>query len=320
MPVRRARSAWRTRAAAICTRARARVTSAATMSWVRKRSTVACDCSPRCLLIRARLPNPKFSSCHMSWMLTSSRPDPLAEAAVGARPKIPAWISMPPGDWKPVRTTLGRTGRIFSRRIPAVAAWIIARREATSGRLDSATGISSSSVRPGSIRVTCRWSCSIGSTTARGSSRRTCVRSALLTRHRCRAETARCSRSATMFRARSTSNPWTRSRLMVASRSTSCVAPLDAVERAGVDPPLLVHPEVGVGGPQQGVVLGRLDVPVAGVEDLPGHQGLEDRIGRGDEPPQAGTAVEEVDAGRRHDALVEVGAAAVVPDDSRRRS
>ena len=77
--------------------------------------------------------------------------------------------------------------------------------------------------------------------------------------------------------------------------------------------------EVGVGGLEQGVVLGGLDVPVPGVQDLPGHQGLVDGIGRGDDPVQAGTAVEEVHARRGHDALVEVRAAAVVADvvDSR---
>ena len=61
-------------------------------------------------------------------------------------------------------------------------------------------------------------------------------------------------------------------------------APLDRVERAGIDSPVLVHHEVGVGGPHQGVVLGGLDVPVLGVQDLPGHQGLVDGIGRGDDP------------------------------------
>ena len=60
--------------------------------------------------------------------------------------------------------------------------------------------------------------------------------------------------------------------------------PLDRVERAGVDAPVLVHQEVGVGGLQQGVVLRRLDVPVLGVQDLPGHQGLVDGVGRVDDP------------------------------------
>ena len=61
-------------------------------------------------------------------------------------------------------------------------------------------------------------------------------------------------------------------------------APLDAVEGAGVHPPVLVDLEVGVGGLQQGVVLGGLDVPVRGVQDLPRDQGLEDGVGRGDVP------------------------------------
>ena len=98
----------------------------------------------------------------------------------------------------------------------------------------------------------------------------------------------------------------------MAIRSTKSRAPLDAVERTGVHAPVLVHQEVGVGGLQQGVVLRRLDVEVPGIEDLPRHQGLEDGIGRGDDPVQGATAVEEVDARRGHDALVEVGAAAVV--------
>ena len=97
-----------------------------------------------------------------------------------------------------------------------------------------------------------------------------------------------------MFRARSTSNAGTRSRLSAAIRLDHVARPLDGVERAGVDAAVLVDLEVGVGGLHQGVVLGRLDVPVPGVQDLPGHQGLVDGIGRGDEPPQAGTAVEEV--------------------------
>ena len=49
-----------------------------------------------------------------------------------------------------------------------------------------------------------------------------------------------------------------------------------------------------------------------GVQDLPGRQGLVDGVGRGDDPPQAAAAVEVVGARRGHDALVEVGAAAVV--------
>ena len=50
---------------------------------------MACDCCPRWLLISARLPNPKFSSCQTSWTLTSSRPDPLVQAAVGAEAEDP---------------------------------------------------------------------------------------------------------------------------------------------------------------------------------------------------------------------------------------
>ncbi len=92
------------------------------------------------------------------------------------------------------------------------------------------------------------------------------------------------------------------------------VPPLDAVEGAGIHSPVLVHQEVGVGRHEQGVVLGGLDVPVPGVQDLPRGQGLEDGIGQGDVLDQSAAAVEEVDAGRGHDALVEVRAAAVVSD------
>ena len=92
------------------------------------------------------------------------------------------------------------------------------------------------------------------------------------------------------------------------------VSPLDAVEAAGVHPAVLVHPEVGVGRLEQGVVLRGLDVVVPGIEDLPRGQGFEDRIGQVDVLPKAGTGVEEVHARLGHDALVKVRATAVVPD------
>ncbi len=59
----------------------------------------------------------------------------------------------------------------------------------------------------------------------------------------------------------------------------------------GVHPAVLVHPEVGVGGLEQGVVLGGLDVPVRGIQDLPRDQGLEDGVGQVDVLVSAGTAV-----------------------------
>ena len=92
------------------------------------------------------------------------------------------------------------------------------------------------------------------------------------------------------------------------------VAALDGVEGAGVHPPILVHQEVGVGCLEQGVVLRGLDVGLPGIEDLPRDQGLEDDVGQIDILPEAGTAVEEVHARRGHDALIEIRAAAVVPD------
>jgi hypothetical protein len=53
------------------------------------------------------------------------------------------------------------------------------------------------------------------------------------------------------------------------------------------------------------------------IQHLPGNEGLEDDVGGGDVSDhaisgEAGPAVKEVDARRGHDALVEVGAAAVV--------
>ena len=57
-----------------------------------------------------------------------------------------------------------------------------------------------------------------------------------------------------------------------------------------------------------------LDVPLPGIEILPLDQGLEEDIGQGDNLPQAGTAVEEIQARCRENALVKVWAAAIVTD------
>ena len=147
---------------------------------------MACDSSPRCSLIRARLPIPKPSSCQMSWKLTSSRPVHWLRLLLGPRPKIPAWRYIAGGleavehddgeerppllpadprlrrlDERPLRGELGAVGQGDRHQVVERPA--------------------------GSIRVIWRWSCSSGTTTARGSSRRTCVRSALATRHSCRA-------------------------------------------------------------------------------------------------------------------------------------
>ena len=120
-----------------------------------------------------------------------------------------------------------------------------------------------------------------------------------------------------MLRARSTSNDGTRSRRGRRSARTA-VAALDRIKRAGVDSAVPVHHEVGVGGLEQGVVLGGLDVPLPGIQDLPGRQRLVNRIGRGDDSQgstrEADAAIEEVGARRGHDPLVEVGAAAVVAE------
>ena len=76
---------------------------------------------------------PKFSSCQTSWMLTSSRPLHWLRLLLGPRPKIPAWSNMPPGVWKPLSRTMGRSGRAFSRRTATSAASTSARREASLG-------------------------------------------------------------------------------------------------------------------------------------------------------------------------------------------
>ena len=92
------------------------------------------------------------------------------------------------------------------------------------------------------------------------------------------------------------------------------VPSLDGVERTGIHSPELVHLEIGIGCHGQRVVLGGLDVGLHGVEVLPRDQGLEEDICRGDVLDQAAAAVEKVHAGRGHDALVEVRAAAIVPE------
>ena len=97
-----------------------------------------------------------------------------------------------------------------------------------------------------------------------GSSRRTWVRSALWTRHVSRADVACCSRSATKFLARSTSTLGTSSLLKLRDPLDQVVAALDGVKSAGIHSPILMHLEIGIGRHEQRVVLGGLDVPVAG--------------------------------------------------------
>ena len=76
-----------------------------------------------------------------------------------------------------------------------------------------------------------------------------------------RAETAFCSRSASRLRARSTSTAGTRSRLSVAIFGDQLTASLDGIDGDGILAAIHVDVEVGLGGHEQGVVLGRLDVP-----------------------------------------------------------
>ncbi len=88
----------------------------------------------------------------------------------------------------------------------------------------------------------------------------------------------------------------------------------DGVERPGVHAAGAMDLEVGVGGLKQRIVLGPLHVPVRRVQGLPRGQGREERVGQRHVLPHAAAGPEEVDAGGGHDALVEVGPAAVVAD------
>ncbi len=93
---------------------------------------------------------------------------------------------------------------------------------------------------------------------------------------------------------------------------------LHGIKRPGVHPSILMDREIGVRRFEQDVILRPLHLPVRRVQRLPGQQRLIDRIRRVDRAPrvspEAGTGVEKVGAGGGHDALVEVGTAAVVPD------
>src|SRR5262249_44719187 len=88
----------------------------------------------------------------------------------------------------------------------------------------------------------------------------------------------------------------------------------DAVKVARILAPVLMNAEIGVGRLVNGVVLGALDVPLPGCEDLPRRQGFKDGVGHVDVLDQAAAAVEEADAGSGEESAVEVGAAAIVAD------
>ena len=87
------------------------------------------------------------------------------------------------------------------------------------------------------------------------------------------------SRSASRFRARSTSNLETISLLKLAIWLDQVVPPLDAVECPGELAAVLVNAKVGISGQEQGVVLGCLDVPLPGIEDPLRDQWLKVGIG-----------------------------------------
>ena len=116
MPVRRARSAWRTRAAADWTRAWARLTSAGDHVL----GPAEVDDGPRLLaalgLDPRQVADAQAFELPDGWTLTSSRPRPLVEAAVGPDAEDPG-LDDSPGVWKPLSRTVGRSGRVFSRRI-----------------------------------------------------------------------------------------------------------------------------------------------------------------------------------------------------------
>ncbi len=88
----------------------------------------------------------------------------------------------------------------------------------------------------------------------------------------------------------------------------------DHVKCAGIEAPVLVNHEVGVGGLHERVILGGLNVPLAGVQKLSRDQRLVEGIGQGKKSSHAGTAVEEVHARGSLYSLVEVRTAAVVAD------
>ncbi len=69
----------------------------------------------------------------------------------------------------------------------------------------------------------------------------------------------------------------------------------DDIEAAGILPAILVDVEVGPGGHEQGVVLGRLDVPAGGIEVLPRGQGLEDHVGGVSHHEECAAGVKKVD-------------------------
>ncbi len=208
-------------------------------------------------------------------------------------------------------------GRAFSWLMPMVAASTSARREAISGRLVSATAVRSSSPRPGSSSVIWVWSCSSGSTTARVEPQharepRALDAPLLPRRDRLLLEVGDHVAGAINFVGRDE----------VASEFLDFLDQLageaDGVKSAPVDASILMDQEVSVRGLHQGVVFRPLGIPVPGVEHLTRHQRLVNRVGRMNDaqivPPEARPAVEEVGAGGGHDALVEVGSAAVVSD------
>ena len=223
---------------------------------------MAIDSCPRWPLIRARLPMPRASSCHMGWTLKSSRPTHWLRLLLGPRPKMPAWSSSL-GVWKPLSRMFGDEG---ARLLAA---------DRRHGRLDQ--GLSRGQFgaigqgdghqvvdRPGRVdqrdlRVVVLQRLDDGPG----------VEPEHLGQVGALDPPFLLGRRPRVVRGRPGGCGPGRSRLEGrAPRSGSLdpldevLAALDRVERAGVDASILMDEEVGVGGALEGVVLGRLDVPV----------------------------------------------------------
>ena len=261
MAVRRARSAWTTRAAADWTRACARVTSAATMSWVLKNSMMASDCIAALLLDPRQVADPEGFELPEGLIADVVTAPPLVEAAVGAEAEDPGLDHLVGG----LEAVDQDVGEERARLLPADRRHRRLDQRLVRGEL-GAVGQGDrhqvverpAGVDQGDLEVV------------------------VLQRHDHRAGV-----EPQHLRQVGALDPPLLPRrdglllevgehvpgpvdldlgdqLLAQLRDPldQVVAPLDGVEGAGVHPPVLVHPEVGVGGLQQGVVLRGLDVPV----------------------------------------------------------
>ena len=160
-----------------------------------EQSTVACDAIPRRHLTIAALPIPRDSACHKNCGTDVLAIAPYVQIAAIAKAlelrirsvrRVSESLEHGDGDERTHLFLGGWDQRRLDHRL-------MGRQFGAIGQADRDQVVQ----RPeGSIRVICRWSLSSGSTTARGSRRRTRVRSALARRQYWRAMTACCSRSA----------------------------------------------------------------------------------------------------------------------------